>query len=479
MLKPFHPILALPALNVCLKSIAHMNYRQFAAAIICFVFLFAAGTFESIGAVSVDPVLVPGYDIFIDGQSIGTAAALDDWSSVLYRILQEYKAIHTMDVTMENDIEIHQVYLEEAAYMDDIDIERAIRSLGDFRVEGARLIIDGIEIAVLKSEEDIVKLLEKLKQPYEDISEGSALEAITFKENIEIDLVKVDYSKIQDAISLESRLTSKNYREDLYTIVSGDTLWSIIKEYNLTMDTILSLNSDVTDATVLRLGQQLRVMAPDYLINIETTETVKYTADIAYETKTQKDSTLYTNQSKVIQKGEKGTELVEARVVKHNGLEQGREILSREVTKEPIQHIIAQGTKAIPAKTASTSRSGGLLHWPTAGTISSPFGTRWGKLHAGIDIANVSGTSVYAAEAGKVIFSAYNGNYGNLIQVDHGGALTTYYAHLKTRLVKVGQQVTRGQLIGYMGSTGRSTGPHLHFEVRVNGKPLNPMGYLR
>jgi murein DD-endopeptidase MepM/ murein hydrolase activator NlpD len=110
--------------------------------------------------------------------------------------------------------------------------------------------------------------------------------------------------------------------------------------------------------------------------------------------------------------------------------------------------------------------------------VSSSFGRRWGRSHNSVDIANSIGTPVYAAEPGKVIFSGRSSGYGNLIKISHGGGLVTYYGHLNSRAVSSGQSVDRGQLIGYMGNTGNSTGPHLHFEVRVNDSPKNPMKYL-
>ncbi|MHB8659506.1 MAG: murein hydrolase activator EnvC family protein [Solirubrobacteraceae bacterium] len=130
----------------------------------------------------------------------------------------------------------------------------------------------------------------------------------------------------------------------------------------------------------------------------------------------------------------------------------------------------SSGTPAAPS-------SAGLI-WPVSGPITSPFGMRWGSLHPGIDIGVPMGTPIKAAAAGTVIVAAYSGGYGNLVVIDHGNGLATAYAHQSQIAVSVGQRVTQGQVIGYVGSTGFSTGPHLHFEVRVNGSPVDPMGYL-
>lgn len=116
--------------------------------------------------------------------------------------------------------------------------------------------------------------------------------------------------------------------------------------------------------------------------------------------------------------------------------------------------------------------------WPVNGTVTSGFGQRWGRLHAGIDIAAPTGTPVRAAQAGIVIFAGSQGGYGNLVLIAHGNGIVTAYAHLSAFGAGEGATVSQGQTIGRVGSTGHSTGPHLHFEVRVNGSPVNPMGYL-
>ncbi|MFU0824493.1 MAG: Murein hydrolase activator NlpD [Clostridium sp.] len=115
---------------------------------------------------------------------------------------------------------------------------------------------------------------------------------------------------------------------------------------------------------------------------------------------------------------------------------------------------------------------------PCEGTVTSKFGMRWGKMHKGIDIANVEGSPIHAALDGKVSYAGWMEGYGNVIKIQHNNGVETTYAHCKLIRVKSGEQVKRGQLIGDMGSTGRSTGPHIHFEIRINGVPQNPSNYI-
>ena len=121
--------------------------------------------------------------------------------------------------------------------------------------------------------------------------------------------------------------------------------------------------------------------------------------------------------------------------------------------------------------------SGGLI-WPVNGTVSSGFGQRWGRLHAGVDIPVPTGTPVRAAQSGNVIIAGPTGGYGNYVCVSHAGAMSTCYAHNTSLAVSQGQSVKQGQVVAQSGNTGNSTGPHVHFEVRINGSPVDPMGYL-
>lgn len=117
---------------------------------------------------------------------------------------------------------------------------------------------------------------------------------------------------------------------------------------------------------------------------------------------------------------------------------------------------------------------------PTSGTLSSPFGTRWGRKHTGIDLRASTGTPIYASDNGIVTKAEYSSNgYGNLIIVDHGNGFITYYAHCEDIAVSKGDVVAKGDFIGTVGNTGRSTGPHLHFEIREDGQAKDPMPYLK
>ena len=137
-----------------------------------------------------------------------------------------------------------------------------------------------------------------------------------------------------------------------------------------------------------------------------------------------------------------------------------------------------RGQLAAAQGASDTTPSAAGLIWPVNGPVVSPFGYRWGRLHAGIDIAVPYGTAIHAAASGTVVLAGWVGGYGNYTCIDHGGGLATCYAHQSAFAVSSGASVSQGQVIGYVGCTGHCFGPHLHFEVRINGNPVDPLGYL-
>jgi murein DD-endopeptidase MepM/ murein hydrolase activator NlpD len=137
-----------------------------------------------------------------------------------------------------------------------------------------------------------------------------------------------------------------------------------------------------------------------------------------------------------------------------------------------------RGAQRGAGTTGSGQPSAAGLIWPCDGVVVSGFGMRWGRMHEGIDIGCAYGTPNRAAAAGTVIYAGWLGGYGNLVVVDHGNGLSTAYAHASSILVSVGQSVSQGETVSLVGSTGNSTGPHLHFEVRINGVAVDPLPYL-
>jgi murein DD-endopeptidase MepM/ murein hydrolase activator NlpD len=196
---------------------------------------------------------------------------------------------------------------------------------------------------------------------------------------------------------------------------------------------------------------------------------------VPYEVKVETNTDLLRGQERVKQAGSEGERLVTYQVVTKNGVQVEKKVIQQQVLKEPVTKIVERGTRVV---LASRGGGSGRLAWPTRGIITSPYGYRGREFHSGMDIDGYVGQPVGAAEDGTVTFAGYDGGYGRMITIDHGGGLVTRYAHLSGFNVRVGQRVNRGQVIGYVGVSGRTTGPHLHFEVLVNGSFRNPSGFL-
>lgn len=209
--------------------------------------------------------------------------------------------------------------------------------------------------------------------------------------------------------------------------------------------------------------------------NIDVISVVNSTSSevIPFEIRTENDSTLYIGESVTVKEGKEGNMQISRETVYENGSEKSERITSQEIIIEPVTQVVKIGTKQ-----KNVLECG--LFYPLKGTLSSPFGSRWGRMHEGIDLAVPEGTPVKAAEGGTVSYVSENaGGYGKFIRIDHGYGIETAYAHLSDIQVTDGQIVSRGAIIALSGNTGRSTGPHLHFEITENGTPIDPLEYLK
>lgn len=178
---------------------------------------------------------------------------------------------------------------------------------------------------------------------------------------------------------------------------------------------------------------------------------------------------LYEDESYVFQQGESGSKSVTVMAVYEDGKETEEKILDREVIEEAVPEIIYVGTKERPEYIVPLEEY----------VVTSNFGQRWGTIHHGIDFGVPQGTDVMAARDGVIIQTGWNGDLGISIYVEHSDGVITRYAHLSESLVELGQSVSQGEVIGHSGNTGYSTGPHLHFEVRINGEAVEPRDYIQ
>ena len=304
--------------------------------------------------------------------------------------------------------------------------------------------------------------------PKEELAEGDGLKALDFSEKVEISEAYVDadrVSKISEAIEAVTKETEKN---QTYEVQPGDTLSVIANSRGYYVDEVLALNPGLTRDATLHLGDEIVISVPEPELSVLTTEQSTYEEDYDAETQYIENDSWYTTQQVVRQEAVPGHHEVTVLTTSKNGTETSQEMVSENVITEPVPEIIEKGTQTPPT----------YIKPITGGTLTSTFKWRWGRMHKGIDWAVPKGTAVRASCGGTVVSAGWSGGYGNCITIRHPDGKQTRYGHLSKILVSAGQKVDQGQKIALSGNTGRSTGPHVHFEILVNGTQVNPLKYL-
>ncbi len=244
---------------------------------------------------------------------------------------------------------------------------------------------------------------------------------------------------------------------------------------DMSLETLLKSNPTITETTPLKIGSKINVVVPVPLLSVVTYEEATYNMPIPKTIETIKNDKEYKTYKKVLSAGKDGTKQVNAKITKINGVEEKRDILSEKVLTPAVVEKVEVGTLNTPPK-----KSIGTFVYPVRGRLSSGFGHRWGTTHKGIDLACAAGTPIKASDGGTVVYSGWNnGGYGYMVKIDHGNGYQTVYAHNSRNAVSVGQKVAQGEVIAYVGSTGNSTGNHVHFEVIQGGVQKNPLNFLK
>lgn len=227
----------------------------------------------------------------------------------------------------------------------------------------------------------------------------------------------------------------------------------------------LELENGSEKPEILTVREASKEIVNNKSLTVKTTEVIEEETAVEFETIEQESGEMDLGDMCIRQQGQEGLNRVTKKVIKENGVVVSEDVLEEVVVKECVPEIIISGTA-------------GMAEPLDAMDLTSPFGYRWGRQHQGVDLGAAEGCPIYAAKAGTVIWSGYTEGYGNLIKLDHGDGTETYYAHCSRLDAAEGQQVEAGQQIAAVGSTGNSTGPHLHFEVRVDGEACDPAEYL-
>lgn len=315
--------------------------------------------------------------------------------------------------------------------------------------------------------------VEAAEKDFSDYELG--LKELDFADEVEIVEAYLQESELTSLEAAIMEVTKDQEKNKIYEVVSGDTLSGIALENNLTMDKLIAMNESLTDEnSVIRVGDELIVTVPEPELSVDRMEEEYYEEDYEAEVQYVPNDDWYTTEQRTLQEPSAGHRIVVADVYYRNNAEVSRDILKEEITYQAVPKIVERGTKIPPTYIKPIS----------GGRLSSGFGRRSAPTkgastyHKGIDWATPVGTAVMASSAGTVTRAGWGSGYGYVIYIRHADGKETRYGHLSKVLVKPGQSVQQGQKIALSGNTGRSTGPHLHFEILVNGSQVNPLNYL-
>ena len=421
-------------------------------------------------------------EVQVDNETVGCVANEEVFNSALEAVQERinYSGTERARFTVEPTYSVtvaHNV-------MDQNDVADAIlKSSSDQISEGTALYLDGELTAVCSDGTSLQSYISSLLEPYENPDDPN----LTVGFNKEVSLENGIYftESFQEENEVEQMLSGVQQAEQSYTVQSGDTIWSIAQKNGLTVKELCEMNTDFTengengltqDSKILP-GDALTVVREQEMLEVRITRIEKWEEEIAYTTETTKSSELNSGTKRVTQKGENGIRTVTAqRVYDTSGNQLSQQILNTEVTREPVTEKVTVGTKKAASGAAYITGSGQFI-WPVPGYRNC---SRWyGSGHKGVDICAAAGTPIYASAGGTVTKAGYNRagagtGYGYSIIINHGNGYTTVYAHCLSLVVHAGQTVKQGQLIGYVGSTGRSSGNHCHFEIRRNGSYISP-----
>lgn len=357
----------------------------------------------------------------------------------------------------------------------DEELYKLLKDKLNWKVNCWAININGVPTLYLANKDDAQRAVNEIKSYYVPEKDEIEIESTEIIDDIKIVEAEGDLNNIKSYEESVEALAKGLEKIVKHEIKKGDSLWTIARANDMTVAQLKDINPQLK-GDLLKPGQDLNLVKSEPLLDVVTTMTTTQEEKIRYKTIYKEDNSLWRGQYRVEQYGSNGTREVTYRIVKTNDEETNRETLIEKILTEPVTQIVKQGTKVIMASRGDGGN--GRLGWPLRGRLTSYYGWRGREFHTGLDIDGVTGDPIYAAESGKVIFAGRMGNYGKLVVIDHGNGLSTRYGHLNKILVKVGQKVSRGDPVGQCGSTGRSSGSHLHFEVRINGQHKNPLNYI-
>jgi murein DD-endopeptidase MepM/ murein hydrolase activator NlpD len=415
------------------------------------------------------------YRVYIDGENVGTVANLSEYTNMLEDMLRREEANVGLNLKFSQDISAKRE-LQLKPETNESQVKTALAARVSYSTLGWAIVVDEEPLLCTASSDCAQEVLEQVANNFVHDSSNCSLISTEIVDPVEICPLEVNPEEIWEVEAAVDYLLQGREKTETYVVAKGDSLWSISRAMNISQSDLKKANPSLS-SNVLKTGQVLNLVVAEPKLNVKTVEHVKAYESIGYATTTRYTGKRWYYQSAVVTKGVPGKKAVTYEVEYLNGVENGRKVVHSKVEKQPVTKVIERGTSKWP------SAATGMFRWPlnSGHGISDRFGSSRGRgrTHGGVDIAAPGGTPIYAAASGTVVISQYGPSYGNYVKIEHSNGYATLYAHASTLLVKQGQWVSKGQIIAKVGSTGNSTGNHLHFEVQRNGTRINPLQFFK
>lgn len=439
------------------------------------VFVWVAAALLSVAGITFGSTWfgVRAYAVAVSGVEIGyvTQASLVD--EVVQELMAEASARVGREV-QASEVRVSRVRVKGAATpLGKDDLRQLLGEALPLTVSGALIRINGQDVVGVADRQTAQDLIDGIREEYiaRFNQPGTSFQEVGYDDEIEILDQPFPVALFRDPATAKTLLMRGTDKIVAYQVKKGDSLWTIATRNDLTVEALTKANPEI-DPNRLQIGQQVNLVAAEPFLHLATRERRTYTVSIPYPVKTVEDPNRYVWADPIVQvAGVSGKKEIVEEILRLNGKVVSRTVISQKVLSEPTGAVLLRGTKNAPPL------GSGQYVWPIPSTdwrITTGFERRWGRMHWGLDIAAKLNTNVLAADSGTVTFVGWKGDFGKTVIVDHGNGKTTLYAHLNGWAVSVGQEVKKGQVIAYVGNTGRSTGPHLHFETRTDDKPHNP-----
>lgn len=320
------------------------------------------------------------------------------------------------------------------------------------------------------------RLMEEMtKEAGADAEIALGLKNLRFADEVEVAECYVSSSQLSDFQEAVKAITEDKIKEQIYEVQPGDTLSQIAVNNDTTIEDLVAINEGLAgNNPTIRIGDELRVTVPEPELSFVRVQEEYYEENFEAPIQYVDNDDWYTTKEETLQDPIAGFHKVVADITYRNDQEENRVVKAETIVAEATPKIVEKGTKQPPT----------FIRPISGGRTSSPFGKRAAPkkgastYHKGIDWAIPVGTAVMASSSGVVSRAGWGSGYGNVVYIDHPDGRQTRYGHLSKVLVSVGQKVNGGEKIALTGNTGRSTGPHIHFELLINGEAVNPLNYF-